>query len=69
MIFHQDFASSGNILMAGCGDFQYNFLALPSESTTDLLARYDTWPCWPWGGTLEAAYALGTKPVSMPLQS
>ena len=29
---------------AGCGNFQYHFLALPSESTTDLLARYDAWP-------------------------
>lgn len=26
---------------ADCGNFQYHFLALPSESTTDLLARYD----------------------------
>ena len=27
----------------GCGDFQYHFLALPAESTEDLLARFDTW--------------------------
>eukprot|EP00434_Breviolum_minutum_P030982 symbB.v1.2.027400.t1/scaffold2808.1/size69842/2 len=26
-----------------CGDFQYHFLALPAESTEDLLARFDTW--------------------------